>query len=167
MDRAAWHKVPLTGAAVLLVFAWAGAPAWADDLAIEVNPVKHISTDGDGEVSIEGRNESPSMESLPVTFTLEPVGVTPIKDQGACGSCWAFATYGSMESNLKYKTGVTADLSENNLKNRHGFDLGPCAGGNVWMSMAYLSRLSGPLAESYDPYHAWDDRATAPACRAL
>lgn len=160
MDRAARHKVPFTGAAVLLVFAWAGAPAWADDPAIQVNPVTHISISG--EVSIEGRSESPSMESLPAGFTLEPVGVTPIKNQGACGSCWAFAAYGSMESNLKYKTGVTADLSENNLKNRHGFDLGPCAGGNVWMSMAYLSRLSGPLAESYDPYHAWDDRATAP-----
>jgi C1A family cysteine protease len=44
------------------------------------------------------------------------------------------------------------DFSENNLKNTHGFDWLPCGGGNHLMSMAYLSRWSGPVEEHDDPY---------------
>jgi C1A family cysteine protease len=95
---------------------------------------------------------------LPATYSLLPGGVTSVKDQGFCGSCWAFATYGSMESNILKATGVAADLSENHLKNAHGFDLGPCQGGDYYMGTAYLSRLAGPVSEAADPYHPWDDR---------
>jgi hypothetical protein len=54
------------------------------------------------------------------------------------------------------------DFSENSLKNTHGFDYGPCAGGNADMSTAYLMRWSGPVNETDDPYHDYDDTATAP-----
>ncbi len=77
--------------------------------------------------------------------------LTPIKDQGQCGSCWAFATYGSLESYLSPVE--TLDFSENNLKNTHGFSISCCNGGNHFMSTAYLSRWSGPLLESSDPYN--------------
>ena len=101
-------------------------------------------------------------EGAPSAFDLRNVGgnnyVTSVKDQGACGSCWAFATYGAMESNILVNGGSTSDFSENHLKNYHGFDWGPCDGGNIWLSMAYLSRLDGPVAEADDPYHDYDDR---------
>ncbi|MGD0518643.1 MAG: C1 family peptidase [Thermoguttaceae bacterium] len=104
--------------------------------------------------------------TIPSSYDLRNVGgnnyVTDVKDQGRCGSCWAFATYGAMESELLLSGGPSSDFSENNLKNRHGFDLGPCAGGNTWMSMAYLSRLAGPGTEADDPYNPIDDRSTAP-----
>jgi C1A family cysteine protease len=77
--------------------------------------------------------------------------LTPIGNQGSAGSCWAFATYGSLESNLK--PGETRDFSENNLKNTHGFDYAHAAGGNAFMSTAYLARWSGPVDESQDPYN--------------
>jgi C1A family cysteine protease len=76
--------------------------------------------------------------------------LTPIKDQGNCGSCWAFATFGSLESFLKPKANY--DFSEQNLIDNHGFDFGPCDGGHLWMSAAYLARWAGPGLEGADPY---------------
>lgn len=88
----------------------------------------------------------------PATYDLRTYGkMTPVRNQGSCGSCWAFATYGSLESTLL--TAETRDFSENHLKNTHGFDLSCCDGGNEFMSMAYLSRYSGPWNETDDPYN--------------
>lgn len=94
-------------------------------------------------------------ESLPKSFAayydLRTVSkMTPVRDQGNEGACWAFATYGSMESCLL--TAETWDFSENNLVNLSGFDLGFSDGGNIQMSIAYLARWNGPVLESQDPY---------------
>jgi len=94
----------------------------------------------------------------PVSYDLRTLGrVTPVKNQGACGSCWAFATYGSLESWILEEAGITRDFSENNLKNCHGFNWTGCAGGNRWLSTAYLARWDGPINEADDPYHAYED----------
>ena len=78
--------------------------------------------------------------------------VSPVKDQSNCGSCWTFATYGSLESHLIKSESTLYDFSEDNLKHLHGFDWGPCDGGNASLSSAYLSRFSGPISEADDPY---------------
>jgi hypothetical protein len=39
------------------------------------------------------------------------VQVTPVKDQGNCGSCWAFASAETMESAWFLKTGKLVELS--------------------------------------------------------
>ena len=90
--------------------------------------------------------------AAPSFYDLRTLGkLTPVRNQGSCGSCWSFATYGSLESNLL--PSEIWDFSENHLKNNHGFDLGHCEGGNEQMSTAYLARWSGPANEADDPYN--------------
>jgi C1A family cysteine protease len=97
-------------------------------------------------------------KDYPTSYDLRDLGlVTSVKDQANCGSCWAFATYGALESSILLASGVTTDFSENHLKNYHDFDWWPCDGGNVSLSRAYLSRGEGPVNESDDPYHDYDD----------
>lgn len=90
--------------------------------------------------------------ALPASYDLRTFGkVTPVRNQGSCGACWAFATMGSTESNLL--PDENRDFSENNLKNTAGWNWAPCDGGNATMATAYLTRWSGPINESDDPYN--------------
>ena len=95
--------------------------------------------------------------SFPAYYDLRIMNkVTPVKNQGLAGCCWAFAACASLESNLK--PGEAWDFSENNLKNvlsnasPAGFDYSE--GGDETMSIAYLARWSGPVNESDDPFSA-------------
>ncbi|HLJ47247.1 MAG TPA: lectin like domain-containing protein [Bryobacteraceae bacterium] len=88
---------------------------------------------------------------LPASYDLRKFGrVSPVGDQGNCGSCWTFATMGSLESALL--PGEARSFSENNLKDTQGRDASPCTGGNALQAMAYLARWSGPVNASDDPY---------------
>ncbi|MBI4907922.1 MAG: hypothetical protein HY820_30130 [Acidobacteria bacterium] len=99
--------------------------------------------------------------TLPPTYDLRGLGRLPaIRNQGNCGSCWAFAVMGSTESALL--PGSVNDFSENHMKNTAGFDWTPCDGGNAHMAMAYAARWSGIVKESEDPYQAVDAN-TSPA----
>lgn len=104
--------------------------------------------------------------SFPATYDLRQLGkLTSVKDQGDCGSCWAHASLGSLESCLMPAENL--DFSENNLKNLHGFDWTCCYGGNAQMATAYLARWDGPVFEASDPYNAYscDSPAGCPVQR--
>jgi len=52
-------------------------------------------------------------DNLPSAFDWRELdGCTPVKNQGGCGSCWAFGTIGAMECAIKIVDGITVDLSE-------------------------------------------------------
>ncbi len=60
-------------------------------------------------------DEQPQL-GLPSSFNwCDEGGCTLVKDQGNCGSCWAFATVGPLESKIKLQDGVEKDLSEQYL----------------------------------------------------
>lgn len=54
--------------------------------------------------------------------------VAPVKDQGSCGSCWAFSAIGSLESAYAIKNGKLITLSEQELVSCDNSDFG-CQGG--------------------------------------
>jgi len=88
---------------------------------------------------------------LPKSYDLRTKNkLPPVRNQGACGSCWAFATMAAIESSLL--PSQKRDFSEQHLIDKNGFKGGPCKGGNINKAVAYLSRWSGPLNESDVPY---------------
>ena len=101
-------------------------------------------------------------DALPANYDARTLGIVSIaKDQGLCGSCWAFACVGAMESHIKM-TGPTSplyDLSEQQLISCNTYDFG-CHGGNS--SAIHFWANKGPNLESDYPYSSGD--GSVPAC---
>ena len=85
----------------------------------------------------------------------------PVRDQGSCGSCWAFATVGPLEFALQRLLNTSGvDLSEQHLVscNTNGFS---CAGGGWWAFD--MVQETGFVSEVCFPYVA-HDQPCAPRC---
>jgi len=83
-------------------------------------------------------------------------GVTPVKDQGQCGSCWSFSTTGALEGAYYVKTGSLESFSEQQLVDcdnylNGGKDLG-CKGGLMDNAFAWISQNNGLCTEKDYPY---------------
>lgn len=105
-------------------------------------------------------------QTLPASFDWRTQGIIPpIRDQGACGSCWAFGTVGIMESAVKKAMGPLSDLSEQFLIscNNDGWS---CNGGltankyhhNI---LARNQTATGAVLEAEKPYAATNGTCAA------
>jgi C1A family cysteine protease len=77
--------------------------------------------------------------------------VSPVKDQGSCGSCWAFSTVGNLEG-LYYKEKQTmVTLSEQMLVDCDTYDSG-CNGGLMENTFTWLKENGGIMTDTDYPY---------------
>eukprot|EP00927_Polykrikos_kofoidii_P005969 TRINITY_DN12403_c0_g1_i2.p1 TRINITY_DN12403_c0_g1~~TRINITY_DN12403_c0_g1_i2.p1 ORF type:complete len:466 (-),score=47.43 TRINITY_DN12403_c0_g1_i2:319-1716(-) len=95
---------------------------------------------------------------------VEQGAVTNVKNQKACGSCWAFSVTGSLECAWKLKTGNLVPLSEQQLVDcAQDFGEHGCGGGSMENGFKYASSYSMCTEDSY-PYEAQDLQCRRSGC---
>jgi len=80
--------------------------------------------------------------------------VTPVKDQGQCGSCWAFSTTGGMEGAWQIASGSLTSMSEQQLVDCSTQNSG-CNGGSMELAFNFAGTVNVATESSY-PYTATD-----------
>ena len=106
-------------------------------------------------------NNYKAPKSLPPQFDWrDHNGVTSVKDQDGCGTCWTFGTTSVLESKVKINEGTEYDFSEHSVAScvdRSWVYLyddadDPCNGGGwSWLASEVFIR-KGAVLEDYDPY---------------
>jgi C1A family cysteine protease len=102
-----------------------------DDLVAAQSPTNDSFA---AEVTDIGRH----LQTIPANYDWRDKGVvTSVKAQGNCGSCYAFASVGNIESIYAIKYGVLLDLSEQQIINCDSTQRG-CNGGNIGTVYDYI-----------------------------
>lgn len=88
---------------------------------------------------------------LPKHYDMRELGrVTPVRDQGLYGTCWAFASLAALETTLTPQENLV--FSPDHMSLCNSFSLGQNEGGEYTMAIAYMASWQGPVYESDDPY---------------
>lgn len=88
---------------------------------------------------------------LPKHYDMRELGrVTPVRDQGLYGTCWAFASLAALETTLTPQENLV--FSPDHMSLCNSFSLGQNEGGEYTMAIAYMASWQGPVYESDDSY---------------
>ncbi|XP_011188437.1 procathepsin L [Zeugodacus cucurbitae] len=99
------------------------------------------SATGESKASADREEAAPPTTKVPDAFDWRTKGgVTPVKFQDECGSCWAFATTGAIEGHVFRSTKKLPNLSEQNLIDCGPLDYGlnGCDGGYQEYAFAFI-----------------------------
>jgi cathepsin L len=100
-------------------------------------------------------------EALPASIDWRTAGIiSPVKDQGQCGSCWSFATAESIETYFAMATNNLVELSEQQVldctqnPNQCG-GTGGCGGATTELGFGQIISQGGILSEWQYPYKSY------------
>ncbi|MCK5186785.1 MAG: hypothetical protein KAR43_06575, partial [Deltaproteobacteria bacterium] len=104
---------------------------------------------------------------LPTSFDWRDLGgVTPVKNQNPCQSCWAFAAVADLESKILISESTTYDISEQNMLSCNSYGLDCNTGGNYLISTSFFMHVGSSL-ESCAPYQGRDGIPCDDTCETI
>ncbi|XVF40357.1 hypothetical protein PTKIN_Ptkin01aG0107000 [Pterospermum kingtungense] len=94
-----------------------------------------------------------NLTDIPTSLDWRDQGaVTPIKNQGSCGCCWAFSAVAAMEGITQIKTGKLISMSEQQLLDCSTNGNEGCNGGWMTNAFQYIMENQGLTTEENYPY---------------
>jgi hypothetical protein len=112
-----------------------------------------------GELQVGARQYEVSVDVSELPSSVDWIkagGVTPVKNQGQCGSCWSFSTTGALEGAYFNKYGTLLSFSEQQLVDcdtlRNGGKDHGCKGGLMDNAFSWISSNGGLCVETEYPY---------------
>ena len=136
------------------------------DLTPEEFQTKYLNLDVPQVLKLKEESEVmlPTIEDVPEAFDWrDNNGVSPVKNQGSCGSCWAFSTVGNLEAQYMIKHGGEEKIfSEQQLVDCDPQSSG-CGGGLMDYASEYVMAHGLCTEEDY-PYHAKDEDCKDDKC---
>lgn len=117
--------------------------ALAVALVVSASPLEARATSGGPAMA--------NIPELPARYDAREAGRTsPARDQGAWGSCWAFAALLAIENSLLPQEAW--DFSEDHMLHNPNFNYREEVGGDYMMAASYLLAWQGPVTEAEDAY---------------